>query len=192
MQPYLVQAAVFLIDLIFGLYMMIVLLRYLLARIRADFYNPLSQFILKITSPPLKPLRRFIPGYFGIDWSLISLLFLLQGLEICLITLVTKAQLPALIGLLLLIISHLLQMIIYLYIFILIVQVIISWVNPQVHNAITVIMHQLSTPLLRPVRQLIPSIGGFDWSVFIAFIGLQLILILLVQPLMDVGYRLSF
>ena len=64
---YFVQAIVFLIQFVFGLYILAVLLRYLLASVRADFYNPLSQFIVKITNPLIKPLRRLIPGYLGID-----------------------------------------------------------------------------------------------------------------------------
>ena len=79
---YFAQAALYLIEIVFGLYILAVLLRYLLARVRADFYNPLSQFLVKITNPPIKPLRRFIPGYLGVDWPSIILLLFLQGLEI--------------------------------------------------------------------------------------------------------------
>lgn len=186
------QAGLFLIEVIFGLYILAVLLRYLLARVRADFYNPLSQFIVKVTNPPIKPLRRIIPGYFGIDWPSIILLVLVQGLEIILIALITTGGIPAPMGLAVLIAGHLLKTIIYVYIFIIIVQVVISWVNPGAYNPITVLMYQLSEPILKPARRLIPPAGGFDWSPLIVMIALNLMIILLVSPLMDLGRQLSY
>jgi YggT family protein len=189
---YLTQAGVFLIEIIFGLYILAVLLRYLLARVRADFYNPLSQFLVKVTNPAIKPLRRLIPGYLGVDWPSIILLFFVQGLEIILISLIATGHIPAPMGLLVLIAAYLIKEVIYVFLFIILIQVIISWVNPGAYNPITVLMHQLSEPILRPARRLIPPAGGFDWSVLVVIIGLQLLVILLVSPLMDLGRQLSF
>ena len=188
---YFTQAAVFLIEIIFGLYILAVLLRFLLARVRADFYNPLSQFIVKVTNPAIKPLRRFIPGYMGIDWPSIVLLFAVQVVEIILIALVTSGRIPAPMGLFVLTFAYLLKNVIYVYIFIILIQVIISWVNPGAYNPATVIMHQLSEPILKPARRLIPAAGGFDFSPLVVLIGLQLMIILLVSPLMDLGRGLS-
>jgi YggT family protein len=188
---YFTQAAIFLIEIIFGLYILAILLRYLLARVRADFYNPLSQFIVKITNPPIKPLRRIIPGYLGVDWPSIILLLFVQALQILIISLIASGRVPAPLGLLVLTIAHLIKQIIYVYLFIIIVQVVISWVNPGAYNPITVIMYQLSEPILKPARRLIPPAGGFDWSPLIVLIGLQLLIILLVSPLMDLGQRLA-
>ncbi len=189
---YFVQAAVFLIEIIFGLYILAVLLRYLLARVRADFYNPLSQFIVKVTNPPIKPLRRLIPGYLGIDWPSIILLFIVQGLEIILISLVASGRIPAPMGLFVLTFAHLLKTVIYVFLFIIIVQVVISWINPGAYNPLTVIMYQLSEPILKPARRLIPPAGGFDWSPLIVLIIMNLLIILMVSPLMDLGRRLSY
>jgi len=189
---YFAQAALYLIEIVFGLYILAVLLRYLLARVRADFYNPLSQFLVKITNPVIKPLRRFIPGYLGIDWPSIIFLLVLQGLEIIMIALVSSGHIPALPGLCVLIIANLLKTVIYVHMFIIIVQIIISWVNPGAYNPITVLMYQLSEPILKPARRLIPPAGGFDFSPMIAIIVLQLMIILLVSPLMDLGTRLSY
>ena len=188
---YFTQAAVFLIEIIFGLYILAVLLRFLLARVRADFYNPLSQFIVKVTNSAIKPLRRFIPGYMGIDWPSIVLLFAVQVVEIILIALVTSGRIPAPMGLFVLTFAYLLKNVIYVYIFIILIQVIISWVNPGAYNPATVIMHQLSEPILKPARRLIPAAGGFDFSPLVVLIGLQLMIILLVSPLMDLGRGLS-
>jgi len=189
---YFAQAALYLIEIVFGLYILAVLLRYLLARVRADFYNPLSQFLVKITNPPIKPLRRIIPGYLGIDWPSIILLFFLQGLEIIMIALVSNGHIPAPPGLIVLIIANLLKTVIYVHMFIIIIQIVISWVNPPAYNPITVIMYQLSEPILKPARRLIPPAGGFDFSPMIAIIVMQLMIILLVSPLMDLGARLSY
>ena len=189
---YFSQAGVFLIEVIFGLYIIAVLLRFLLARVRADFYNPLSQFIVKVTNPPLKPLRRIVPGYMGVDWPSIILLVLVQGFEIVLIALITTGYIPAPMGLAVLTLAYILKTTIYVYIFIIIVQVVISWVNPGAYNPATVIMYQLSEPILRPARRLIPSAGGFDWSPLVVMIALNLAIILLVSPLMDMGRRLSY
>lgn len=188
---YFTQAAVFLIEIIFGLYILAVLLRFLLARVRADFYNPLSQFIVKVTNPAIKPLRRIIPGYMGIDWPSIVLLFAVQIVEIILIALVSSGSIPAPMGLLVLTFAYLLKNVIYIYIFIILIQVIISWINPGAYNPATVIMHQLSEPVLKPARRMLPPAGGFDWSPLIVLIGLQLMIILLVAPLMDLGRGLS-
>lgn len=189
---YFIQAALFLIDIIFGLYILAVLLRFLLARVRADFYNPFSQFIVKVTNPAIKPLRRLIPGYWGIDWPSIVLLFTVQIVEIILIALLTSGHMPAPMGLFVLTFAYLLKAVIYFYIFIILIQVIISWVNPGVYNPATVIMYQLSEPILKPARKLIPPAGGFDFSSLVVLIGLQLLIILLVSPLMDLGLRLSY
>ncbi len=190
-ENYFIQAALYLIQISFGLYILAVLLRYLLARVRADFYNPLSQFIVKITNPPLKPLRRFIPGYFGIDWPSIVLLFFIQGLEIIIIELLTKGHIPAPMGLFVITFAHLLKTVIYVYMIIIIIQIVISWVNPGAYNPITVIMYQLSEPVLKPARRLIPPAGGFDWSPLVVLIIINLMIILMVSPLMDLGRRLS-
>lgn len=188
---YFTQATVFLIQIIFGLYILAVLLRFLLAKVRADFYNPLSQFIVKVTNPAIKPLRRLIPGYLGVDWPSIILLFFVQTIEIILISLVASGRIPAPLGLLVLTIAYLLKEVIYVYLFIIIIQVVISWVNPGAYNPITVIMYQLSEPILKHARRLIPPAGGFDWSSLVVLIVMQLLIILLVSPLMDLGSRLS-
>lgn len=189
---YFTQAAVFLIEIIFGLYILAVLLRFLLARVRADFYNPLSQFIVKVTNPAIKPLRRIIPGYMGIDWPSIVLLFAVQIVEIILIALITSGRIPAVEGLCVLTIANLIKEVIYVYIFIILIQVVISWINPGAYNPITTLLYQLSEPVLKPVKRLLPPAGGFDFSPLVVLIGFQLLIILLVSPLMDLGLRLSY
>tara|TARA_B110000196_G_scaffold225094_1_gene193985 strand:- start:559 stop:1140 length:582 start_codon:yes stop_codon:yes gene_type:complete len=189
---YITQAVLYLIEVVFDLYILAVLLRYLLARVRADFYNPLSQFLVKVTNLPIKSLRRLTPSLFGIDWSSIILLFFLQGLKIIILTLITSGHIPVVSGLFVLTIANLLKIVIYVHMFIIIIQVVISWINPGAHNPITIIMHQLSEPILNSVRRLIPTAGGFDFSSMVAIITMEIMIILLVSPLMDLGVRLSY
>ena len=82
MAPALQEALIFIIQTVFQLYLTVVLLRFLLQVARADFYNPISQFIVKATNPPLKPLRRIIPGFGGFDLASLVLALIVQLLAI--------------------------------------------------------------------------------------------------------------
>ena len=188
---YLANAGEYLISLFLGLYILAVMLRFLLQIVRADFYNPFSQFIVTITNPALRPLRKLIPGFAGIDWPSIILLCLLQGLEICLIALLKIGSVPAIAGLLVLIIAHLIKLLIFIYLVLIIIQVIMSWINPGAYSPITIIFYQLTEPVMGPVRRIIPVTGGLDWSPLVVLICLNLLLMLLVAPLQDLGNALS-
>ena len=179
------------VKLFFDIYILTLILRYLLTIVRVDSLNPLSALIIKVTNPILKPLRRTIPGYFGIDWASIISLFLVQAIEIILVALIITGGIPAFSGLTMLTIAYLLRTILYIYLFIIIIQVIISWINPNVYNPITTIMYQISEPILKPIRQFIPSSGGLDFSPLVALIIINLLMILIISPLMDLGQKLS-
>lgn len=179
---YLGQAGVYLIETLFGLYIFAVLLRLLLQLTRADFYNPIAQFLVAITNPPLLPLRRVIPGLWGIDWASVVLLAILQALKFYLLDLLKgDVRQPA--GFALWVLTDFLQLLVYFYLFTIIVRVLISWVSPNPHNPLVALLVRLTEPLLRPARRLIPPFGGFDLSPIAVLIGLQLSLIVLIQPL---------
>lgn len=188
---YLMNAGIYLINLLFGLYLLAVMLRFLLQTIRADFYNPICQFLVTVTNPALKPLRRWVPGYRGIDWPSILLMFLLQAIEICLVALLVSGQIPVAISFPIIIASKLLVLLIYIYIFVIIIQAIISWIQPGSYSPFTILLYQLSDPLVKPIRRYIPATGGIDWSPFIILILLNLALMLLAKPLQDWGSYLS-
>ena len=188
---YLIHAGEYLITILFDLYILVVMLRFLLQTIRADFYNPICQLLVTVTNPALKPLRRWIPGYFGIDWPSILLMVTLQLIEVCLIALLISGQIPAMISLPVIIISKLLKLLIYTYIVIIVIQAIISWVQPGGYSPFTVLLYQLSDPLVKPIRRRIPAAGGIDLSIFLVLLLLNLALILLVAPLQDLGSHLS-
>ena len=189
---YVSNAGMFLIQTIIGLYILIVLLRFLFQVVRADFYNPISQTLVKLTNPPLLPLRRVIPGWGGIDLASILLLVALQVLEYVLIGLLPRFSIPAPAGLLLMSVVDLLALTLNVYFFSILIQVIISWINPQSYNPVVSLLHQLNEPILGRARRLIPPFSGIDLSPIIVFIGIKLIEYLLIMPLKDLARGLAF
>ena len=185
------EALIFLIQVSFGLYISIVVLRLLLQIVRADFYNPVSQFVVIATRWPLQILRRIIPGFRGIDLSSIVLMLVLQMAELMLVFAIAAGALPALPGLLVLSVAELLKLVVYIFFYAIIIQIVLSWVSPEAYNPITVLIYRLTDPLMRPARRLVPPIGGLDFSPMIPLIGLQLIQILLIKPLAGLGYAWS-
>ncbi len=188
---YLSDAVLYLINTIFSLYILLVALRFLLQMVRADARSPVSQFLLAATNPPLRPLRRIIPGYAGVDWSCIILMLALQAIELFLVCLIGFGVFLALPGLILLSAAELLKLIIYIFMFVIFVQVILSWISPRTYNSVTALVYQLSEPLLQPARRLLPATHGMDFSPILVFILLQLSLMLLVRPLADLGRALA-
>lgn len=190
MNNYLSSAAGFLIEAIFGLYMMLVLLRLILQLARADFYNPVCQFIVKATNPPLKPLRRIIPGLAGIDMSSVLLLLALQMLKIFLMALAAGMQL-SFAGLAVMSIGELIAMVLNFYMIAILLQVILSWVGPGGQNPLTSILYYVNEPVMRPARRLLPPMSGIDLSPIIVFLAIGLLKILVVAPLLDLGRSLA-
>jgi len=187
--PYFQQAGVFLVEVAFGLYLLAALLRLLLQLSRADFYNPVAQFVVTVTNPPLLPLRRVIPGFLGIDWASVVLLAALKLAELYVVAWMRDFT-PALAGVALVGLAQLLRLTVYVYIVTILARVVLSWVQPYGGRANPVLdlLWSLTEPVLRPARRLIPAFGGLDLSPIAVFVLLELTLILLVQPLHDLGY----
>jgi YggT family protein len=173
-----VTALAFLVQTVFGFYILAVILRFLLQWVRADFYNPLVQFLVRITNPLLAPLRRIIPGYRGLDLAAIVLAFALQAVEMLLITLLLSQPIGAG-GLLLLTVLELLKLLINIYLWGVIIQVALSWFNPDPYHPAARVLAQLTEPVLRPVRRIIPSISGVDLSPMLVVVALIFISLLL-------------
>lgn len=188
--PYINNAGQFLVNTAFGLYILVVMLRFLLQLVRADFYNPLSQFIVKATRPVLHPMRRVIPGLAGVDTAALVLMLLLQMLQIAL-TLGMAGHSLGLLALLLLSVAELASMALKVFLFAIIIQVVISWVNPGAYNPVTSLLYSLTEPLLAPARRLIPPISGLDLSPLVVLVLLQLTSMLIIAPLRDTALRLA-
>ena len=168
------------IDTVFSLYILAVLLRFLLQWVRADFYNPISQALVAITNPPLKVLRRIIPGLWGIDFASLLLLVALSVLWIGGVTLKFS-------GVLLFAVGELLQLMVYVFMVTIFVRIILSWVNPGAYNPAVSLLISLTEPIMAPARRLLPPIGGLDLSPMLVFLFLGLTLRLVVQPVLDYG-----
>jgi YggT family protein len=179
---YLTNPAVFLIQTLFGLYILIVMLRLLLQLTRADFYNPVSQFIVKATHPLLRPLRRFIPPLGPVDTSSLLLAWALKSLEIFILLLILGVPLSPLIALLWAF-PALIELCLNIFLFAILIQALLSWINPDPYNPVMGLLHNLTRPVLEPFRRLIPDMGGIDLSPMAAIIAIYLLKMLLLPPL---------
>jgi len=178
---YLTNPLEFLITTLFSLYILAVMLRFLLGAVRADFYNPVSQFLVRITNPVLVPMRKVIPSIGKYDTAALLLLLLLQILSLLLIVMLrgTSVSIPVL---LLYAIVELVLLLINIFIFSILVQVILSWINPGTYTPIGALLHNITSPVLAPIQRIIPPVGGIDLSPLFALIGLQVIK-MLIHPL---------
>ncbi len=186
---YLTSAGIFVLDTVFGLYIGAVLLRLLLQWVRADFYNPLSQAVVKLTNPVLRPMRRYIPALGRIDTASVLLLILLQMLNLWLAVALTGGSGGA-IGILVMALAALLSKTIYAFTFALLIQVVASWVMPGARSPVFDLVDSLTEPLMRPLRAALPNLGALDLSPMVALMLLQLALMLVVSPLRDFGVSL--
>lgn len=175
----LAEIGIYVIQTLASLYLLIVMLRFLFQLVRADFYNPISQFVVKATNPLLLPLRKAIPGLFGIDLASLVLALLVQWLVIQVVASMGGSGLlnPLLVltwGLL-----GLLSMTVNIFFWGMIVMIIVSWVAPQSYHPALLLLRQLVEPVMAPFRRLIPPMGGLDISPVFAIVALNVVLILI-------------
>lgn len=177
----LIMALIMLIDITFGFYILLIMLRFLLQWLRISFRGePILQLILKATNPPLLFLYSFIPGWRGIDFAAILLMSVLKMLQI-LLTLWLGGKTIGLLALLVLAIANLIYLLINIFFFSILIEVILSWLTPaNNYNPIVDILYRLNEPLLHPVRKKIRPVHGIDFSPFVLIIILQLAIILIV------------
>ncbi len=195
MSGYGSNALQFLIETLFDLYVMVVALRFMMQAVRADYYNPVSQFVVKATNPLLVPLRRVIPGVAGQDLASLALavavllakLLLLQAIGARGVAVggsVLFLQTAGVGALAWIACVDLVALLINIVFFAIIIQVILSWVAPGTHNPVASLLFALTQPVLRPIQRVVPPIGGLDLSPLVAIIALQLLKMLLLPPLL--------
>ena len=163
----------FIIETLSGIIILIFMLRLLLPLFGADFRNPISQGVVRITSPVVNPLRRVIPSIGRMDTATVLVMLVVQMAATYLIWSLYKMPRP--IGLVF--VWSIFELFIYavtVLLFVLIVRVVLSWIAPQTYNPIVAIVHSLTEPLVRPFQRLIPPIGGLDISVLFVFFALGL------------------
>ena len=165
---------IFLIDTLFSIYIAIMLLRFLLQQVGADFYNPISQFVVKATQPLVTVARRFIPSIKKVDTATLVLVLLLILMKLVILFAIAGVQLN---GQLLLVKTFydLVSLTFDIFIIALFIQAILSWVNPDPYHPVSSMLRNLTFPILRPIQKHVPPIGGIDLSTLIALIGLMFI-----------------
>ena len=190
MGDYLANPVIFLVRTAFQIYILLVLLRFFLQAVRADFYNPLSQLVVKATAPLLTPLRRVIPPLRGLDTASLVLAWGLKTLELVLVALLRGGGLQIVLPLLLAI-PELVSLAFDILFWAILIQAILSWIQPGTYSPITAVLDALTAPLLRPARRLLPPMGGLDFSPMIVMVVLVVAKMLVVPPLQALAYALG-
>jgi len=170
----------FLLDTVIGFFVFVLLARFYLQLMRVSFRNPLGQFVIALTNWLVLPARRFIPGMFGVDLASLLLAWLIEALLLFLLYLLEAGGLASGPGLvvgifLTLSLLELVRYSLYLLIGVILIQAVISWINP--YAPLAPLFNALTAPFLRPFRRLIPPIGNIDLSPLFALLVAQLLLI---------------
>lgn len=180
---YWANPLIFIIDTLFYLYMVVIALRIIMQWANWEYHNPLVQFIIRATQPPVRLLRKFVPPIGRWDTATIVLLLLISLLKLVLVALI-NGMLPNPVVLLLLILADIFSLFITLFTVSIIIEVILSWVTPPgSYNPVAALLYRMNAPLLRPVRRLLPPMGGIDLSPLFVILALQ-VLSMLVLPIL--------
>ena len=195
---YLISPLMLIINTLFDLYILLVLLRFLLQMVRADFFNPVSQFIERLTIAPRRLLRRFIPNLGGQETASIVLCLLLIYAKFTVMRLLSipAAHIGGVLapigsvsyaGLFVLCIADLIALVLTVFLVAVIIQVILSWVSPGHYNPVIGLVNRIAEPVLRPIRKFIPPLGGIDLTPLFASLLLLVAKMLIVPPIVYLG-----
>jgi YggT family protein len=186
--PYIQNASAFLIEALFNFALYIVLIRFWMQWVRADFRNDFGQFIISVTNPVIVLIRRTVPSIGVIDTATVLLAVIIALLKIYVLVLVAGGGIGSysLFKMLSVAIATVLDSSIYVFLGAILIGIIASWLNPNSYHPILNVARAISEPLLAPARKLIPSLGGIDFSPMLVILFLRVIQILLIAPL----YRL--
>ena len=177
------NAGIFLVQTFFGLYLILMLVRLLMQVSRADYYNPICQAVVRLTDPPIRPLKQLLPSIRGIDLATLLVALLVQIAAISMVMLLTGNPVfhPAYIAWALVGVASL---ILDIYFFALLIMVIASWIAPYSNHPAMTLVSQLTDPICTPARKLLPPMGGLDFSIILVFVTITLIdSFLVIQPL---------
>lgn len=171
----LAQIAIYILNTLGTLYISLVLLRFLAQLVRADYYNPVSKALVKYTNPLLVPLRKLIPGLFGIDVAALILAIILQAALLQAVLLIASYGLANPLSLVSWAVISLLGLVISFYYWGTIIMIIASWVAPNSYNPALNLLQQILAPVMAPFRKIIPPLGMLDLSPMIFLMTLQII-----------------
>lgn len=169
----------YLIQTLMNLLLLGIVMRLLLQLSKADFYNPISQILVKLTNPMVLPLRRLVPNFRLFDLSSLILAIGLQVLLIIILLKVNGAYQPSLSTLVIWGLIGVAAIFVNIYFFALLAMIILSWLAPKSYHPAVQLISQIVEPIMAPVRRVIPPIGGLDFSPILIFILINIVEILL-------------
>jgi len=184
MSPVLQNALRFLVLTLFNLYLFILGIRLILVWAGTDYWHPFTQFIVKMTRPLIDPLRRILPNYQKIETATLVLIVVLETLKLLILALLSIG-LPHILGLMLIVLADTLNLFIQIFFYAILLQALLSWLQPG--SEINRFLIRITYPVLKPFQRLIPPISGIDLSPLAAIIVLQLLIIVLIDPLRQLG-----
>ena len=187
---YFANAGQIVIQFVFGALISLIVLRVLLQWVRANFYNPICQFLYKVTNPVLMPLRKIIPAWRNLDIAGIVLAWVVTAIKLVLLA-ATLGQTLGIAGLAVLAVADLVDFVLLLFIVLVLARVVISLVNADSYHPIVPLVVQLTEPVLKPVRRLLPNIAGLDFSPMVALLVIMLARVLIAAPLFDLGMSVA-
>lgn len=169
------NALLFLVNAIFSLYLCVLMVRLILAFARANYFDPITQVVIKLTQPLIAPLRRFFPTLRGVETATLLVIVVLEIIKITLLSLLTYGM-PHVVLLLILACNAAFKLMLNTFFYAILLQAILSWVQPG--SPASQFLDYLTTPIMRPLRRVIPPLGGFDITPIPAMLILQLLMIL--------------
>ena len=180
----------FIIHTILALIVGVFLLRLLLQLVRADFRNPLTQAIVRLTNPVILPLRKVLPPLWKLDTASVVAVLLMQMLQTGILFYLSGGGAPGVLLLLALAAVQLIDLTLLLYIFAIFVYVLLSWVSTNGYSPLGRVLNDLCDPVLKPFRRAIPTIAGLDLSPAIVLILIWVLRMILnerIAPALVVG-----
>jgi YggT family protein len=185
------EIAIYLVQTVLTLLLFAALLRFLLQAVRADFYNPICQFLVKVTNPLILPLRKLIPSVGSIDFASLVLVLLAQIAGLIAIIALLGAGWPNPLLIVLWAFVAIAALLVQFYFFALLGMIIVSWVAPGSRHPLVSLLHQITEPVMAPVRRIIPPLGGLDFSPIAVFIMINILQIVLRNVAYSVGLHPS-
>ncbi len=175
----MLNALTFIFRTLLDLYIITFMLRLILQWVRADFRNPLTQFVLRVTNPLVIPARRLIPSVGHLDTATLVVVLLLE-LLVTLVMINLACLGSAGVGqIVVLTVLRVIYLTLRIYLFIILIYVVLSWITPGTYNPAVNLLASIADPVLRPLRRVIPTIAGLDLSALFAIIGIQAITMIL-------------
>lgn len=179
----------FLINTVFDLFLFVLVIRFILAWSSAHYFDPVTQLVVRLTDFIIRPLRRFIPNIGRIETTTLIIIFILELTKFATIAFLSLGK-PNISGLVILAFADILKLFIQTFFYAILVQALMSWIIPN--SPLINVLYQVTAPLMRPFQRIFPLVGGIDISPIPAMILLQLLIVVLVNPLVSIGLSYTF